>query len=112
MRGIRCARNDSAAGGAGADAIQGSDATLGTGRDRRGGYGGAGPGSRLLAAYEEPLPAAMRPHALAYQRSGEPVQSGPHPYPEMAAAGLWTLRAATYQISPLDPVDQSSLEPG
>jgi CubicO group peptidase (beta-lactamase class C family) len=41
--------------------------------------------------YEQPLPAAMRPRAtLAYQRSGEPVKGGPHTYPEMAAAGLWT----------------------
>jgi CubicO group peptidase (beta-lactamase class C family) len=43
------------------------------------------------STYEQPLPAAMRSRAtLAYQRSGEPVKGGPHTYPEMAAAGLWT----------------------
>src|SRR5262249_41231871 len=27
---------------------------------------------------------------MPYLRSGEPVKGGPHTYPEMAAAGLWT----------------------
>ena len=49
------------------------------------------PVGMTASTYEQPLPAAMRPRAtLAYQRSGEPVQGGPHTYPEMAAAGLWT----------------------
>jgi CubicO group peptidase (beta-lactamase class C family) len=43
------------------------------------------------STYEQPLPGAMRPSAaLAYERSGQPVKGGPHTYPEMAAAGLWT----------------------
>jgi CubicO group peptidase (beta-lactamase class C family) len=43
------------------------------------------------STYEQPLPAPLRSRAtLAYQRSGEPVTGGPHTYPEMAAAGLWT----------------------
>ena len=49
------------------------------------------PVGMTASTYEQPLPAAMRSRAtLAYQRSGEPVQGGPHTYPEMAAAGLWT----------------------
>ena len=49
------------------------------------------PAGMTASTYEQPLPAAMRPRAtLAYQRSGEPVAGGPHTYPEMAAAGLWT----------------------
>jgi CubicO group peptidase (beta-lactamase class C family) len=49
------------------------------------------PVGMTTSTYEQPLPAAMRSRAaLAYQRSGEPVRGGPHTYPEMAAAGLWT----------------------
>jgi CubicO group peptidase (beta-lactamase class C family) len=49
------------------------------------------PVGMTASTYEQPLPAAMRLRAtMAYQRSGEPVRGGPHTYPEMAAAGLWT----------------------
>jgi CubicO group peptidase (beta-lactamase class C family) len=49
------------------------------------------PAGMTASTYDQPLPTAMRPRAtLAYQRSGEPVKGGPHTYPEMAAAGLWT----------------------
>jgi CubicO group peptidase (beta-lactamase class C family) len=49
------------------------------------------PVGMTASTYEQPLPAGMRSRAaLAYQRSGEPVKGGPHIYPEMAAAGLWT----------------------
>jgi CubicO group peptidase (beta-lactamase class C family) len=42
------------------------------------------------STYEQPLPAMSKRAARAYQRSGDPVKGGPHTYPEMAAAGLWT----------------------
>ena len=49
------------------------------------------PVGMTASTYEQPLPAGMQPRAaLAYQRSGQPVRGGPHTYPEMAAAGLWT----------------------
>jgi len=49
------------------------------------------PAGMTASTYEQPLPAAMiAKAALAYQRSGDAVKGGPHTYPEMAAAGLWT----------------------
>jgi CubicO group peptidase (beta-lactamase class C family) len=43
------------------------------------------------STYEQPLPAALLPvAAMPYQMDGTPVPGGPHTYPEMAAAGLWT----------------------
>lgn len=43
------------------------------------------------STYEQPLPASLlRNAAMPYQRDGKPVPGGPHTYPEMAAAGLWT----------------------
>ena len=49
------------------------------------------PAGMTASTYEQPLPSAMSPRAtMAYLRSGEPVKGGPHTYPEMAAAGLWT----------------------
>jgi CubicO group peptidase (beta-lactamase class C family) len=49
------------------------------------------PAGLTASTYEQPLPGAMRPRAaMAYERSGGPVKGGPHTYPEMAAAGLWT----------------------
>jgi CubicO group peptidase (beta-lactamase class C family) len=43
------------------------------------------------STYEQPLPAA-RTHevAMPYRADALPVGGGPHVYPEMAAAGLWT----------------------
>lgn len=43
------------------------------------------------STYEQPLPANRRNEvALAYRSNGTPVKNGPHVYPEMAPAGLWT----------------------
>jgi CubicO group peptidase (beta-lactamase class C family) len=43
------------------------------------------------STYEQPLPERLRPAiATPYWRDSAPVQGGPHTYPEMAAAGLWT----------------------
>lgn len=49
------------------------------------------PAGVVHSTYQQPLPAAMRANASTpYRRSGEPVEGGPHTYPEQAAAGLWT----------------------
>jgi len=49
------------------------------------------PAGMTASTYEQPLPAAMAARGTqAYLRSGTLVQGGPHTYPEMAAAGLWT----------------------
>jgi CubicO group peptidase (beta-lactamase class C family) len=43
------------------------------------------------STYEQPLPPALLGNAaMPYKRDGTPVAGGPHTYPEMAAAGLWT----------------------
>jgi len=43
------------------------------------------------STYEQPLPAALLTNAaMPYNADGTPVKGGPHTYPEMAAAGLWT----------------------
>jgi CubicO group peptidase (beta-lactamase class C family) len=43
------------------------------------------------STYEQPLPANRRDEvALPYSSNGAPVKGGPHVYPEMAPAGLWT----------------------
>ena len=43
------------------------------------------------STYEQPLPAARAGEvALGYRADGTLVTGGPHVYPEMAAAGLWT----------------------
>jgi len=43
------------------------------------------------STYEQPLPAALVPHAAAgYGQDGTQVAGKRHVYPEMAAAGLWT----------------------
>jgi CubicO group peptidase (beta-lactamase class C family) len=44
-----------------------------------------------LSSFEQPLPAKRIPEvAMPYRGDGKPVEGGPHTYPEMAAAGLWT----------------------
>jgi CubicO group peptidase (beta-lactamase class C family) len=44
-----------------------------------------------LSTYEQPLPKARALEvALPYHGDGKPVEGGPHTYPEMAPAGLWT----------------------
>ena len=43
------------------------------------------------STYQQPLPASLFSNAaMPYNNDGTPVEGGPHTYPEMAAAGLWT----------------------
>jgi CubicO group peptidase (beta-lactamase class C family) len=43
------------------------------------------------STYEQPAPATFLTHAATpYRGDGTPVPGGPHVYPELAAAGLWT----------------------
>lgn len=43
------------------------------------------------STYEQPLPPPLLGNAaMPYKFDGTPVEGGPHTYPEMAAAGLWT----------------------
>jgi CubicO group peptidase (beta-lactamase class C family) len=43
------------------------------------------------STFDQPLPADWKPRsATPYLGDGTPVPGGPHTYPEMAAAGLWT----------------------
>jgi len=50
-----------------------------------------GPIGMTHSTYEQPLPAARLPEAaMPYQPDGQPVEGGPHTYPEMSPAGLWT----------------------
>lgn len=43
------------------------------------------------SSYRQPLPARDLPHAaMPHTIGGDPVAGGPHTYPELAAAGLWT----------------------
>jgi CubicO group peptidase (beta-lactamase class C family) len=45
----------------------------------------------VRSTYEQPLPKVrMSEVALPYRDDGQPVAGGPHVYPEMAPAGLWT----------------------
>lgn len=50
-----------------------------------------GPLRMADSTFEQPLPAKLATRvALPHRRDGTPVAGGPHIYPEMAAAGLWT----------------------
>jgi CubicO group peptidase (beta-lactamase class C family) len=50
-----------------------------------------GPIGMTLSTYEQPLPKErMAEVAMPYRPDGKPVAGGPHVYPEMAPAGLWT----------------------
>ena len=43
------------------------------------------------STFEQPLPHKLLAHvAIPYRDNGTPVKGGPHVYPELAAAGLWT----------------------
>lgn len=42
------------------------------------------------SSFKQPLPAGTANVALPHDENGQPVAGGPHVYPEMAAAGLWT----------------------
>lgn len=49
------------------------------------------PAGMTHSTYEQPLPKNRAAEAATpYRANGEPVQGGPHTYPEMAPAGLWT----------------------
>jgi CubicO group peptidase (beta-lactamase class C family) len=50
-----------------------------------------GPMGMTHSTYEQPLPASrLAGAATPYRQDGQPVTGGPHTYPEMAPAGLWT----------------------
>jgi hypothetical protein len=50
-----------------------------------------GPIGMTRSTYEQPLPKdRLAEVALPYRGNGQPVAGGPHTYPEMAAAALWT----------------------
>ncbi|HLK66638.1 MAG TPA: serine hydrolase [Bryobacteraceae bacterium] len=50
-----------------------------------------GPVGMRASTYEQPLPQnRLKEAAMPYRGDGTPVTGGPHTYPEMAAAGLWT----------------------
>ena len=49
------------------------------------------PAGMAHSTYEQPLPKNLASSgATAYRNSDDPVKGGPHTYPEMAPAGLWT----------------------
>ena len=49
------------------------------------------PAGMTHSTYEQPLPKSrLAEVATPYRANGEPVKGGPHTYPEMAPAGLWT----------------------
>jgi CubicO group peptidase (beta-lactamase class C family) len=50
-----------------------------------------GPAAMTHSTYEQPLPKSrMGEAATPYHADGKPTPGGPHVYPEMSAAGLWT----------------------
>ena len=50
-----------------------------------------GPMGMTRSTYEQPLPESrMAEAAMPYRQDGQAVPGGPHVYPEMAPAGLWT----------------------
>jgi CubicO group peptidase (beta-lactamase class C family) len=50
-----------------------------------------GPAGMAHSTYEQPLPKSrMGEAAMPYHPNGQPTSGGPHVYPEMSAAGLWT----------------------
>ena len=43
------------------------------------------------SSFEQPLPKTkLLVAAMPHRANGQPIKGGPHVYPEMAAAGLWT----------------------
>jgi CubicO group peptidase (beta-lactamase class C family) len=50
-----------------------------------------GPIGMTRSTYEQPLPTGrLAEAAMPHRQDGQPVAGGPHAYPEMAPAGLWT----------------------
>ncbi|WP_171026246.1 serine hydrolase [Mesorhizobium comanense] len=57
------------------------------------------------SSYRQPLPAGdLRNAAMPHNADGDPVTGGPHVYPELAAAGLWTTPSdlARFDLALLD----------
>lgn len=49
------------------------------------------PVGMLHSRFQQPLdPSSLKNAAMPYDSSGLPITGGPHTYPELAAAGLWT----------------------
>jgi CubicO group peptidase (beta-lactamase class C family) len=43
------------------------------------------------STFQQPIPEKLRPLiAMPYDKDGKAIEGGPHTYPEMAVAGLWT----------------------
>ena len=43
------------------------------------------------STFQQPIPEKLRPlMAMSYDKDGNAIEGGPHTYPEMAVAGLWT----------------------
>ena len=58
------------------------------------------PAGMTHSTYEQPLPQDLRSSAATpYLGSGEAVKGGPHTYPEMAPAGLWTTPSDLAQLA-------------
>jgi CubicO group peptidase (beta-lactamase class C family) len=50
-----------------------------------------GPLHMVHSTFEQPIPEKLRPlAAIPYDEDGNAIEGGPHTYPEMAVAGLWT----------------------
>ena len=59
-----------------------------------------GPMGMIHSTYQQPLPPNRLPEAATpYDGDGKPVPGGPHTYPEMSAAGLWTTPSDLLQFS-------------
>lgn len=59
-----------------------------------------GPMGMVHSTYRQPLPPNRLPEAATpYDENGKPVPSGPHTYPEMSAAGLWTTPSDLLQFA-------------
>jgi len=49
------------------------------------------PYGMMHSSFQQPLPPdALKHAAMPYEADGTPIAGGPHVYPELAAAGLWT----------------------
>ena len=49
------------------------------------------PAGMTASSFAQPLPATRRDRvAWPHDGTGKPVEGGPHTYPELAAAGLWS----------------------
>jgi len=45
----------------------------------------------MQSTFQQPIPEKLRPRiAIPYDKDGKAIEGGPHTYPEMAVAGMWT----------------------